>query len=159
MSVPPSPNAFRRHVWPLFQRHRGLLVGALILNGVHGAAIALQNVYPKWLFSRVLEAPNLTTAERWHELAWLVSGYLVVSFVVRMAAWHTGYRMFTWVRERVVFALRGQFFVTSTTSVCVFTAIIPRANCSVICSARHWAMSWDFSNTPRWLCRAPSPRW
>ena len=106
----PSPNAFRRYIWPLFLRDRWLLVGALVLNGVHGAAIALQNVYPKWLFSQVLEAPKLTAAERWGKLGWLVAGYLLVSLVVRMAAWHTGYRMFTWVRERVVFALRGQFF-------------------------------------------------
>jgi subfamily B ATP-binding cassette protein MsbA len=108
--VAPSPNAFRRYIWPLFLRDRWLLVGALVLNGVHGAAIALQNVYPKWLFSQVLEPPALTTAERWQKLGWLIAGYLIISLVVRMAAWHTGYRMFTWVRERVVFALRGQFF-------------------------------------------------
>jgi ABC-type multidrug transport system fused ATPase/permease subunit len=82
----------------------------LLLNGVHGAAIALQNVFPKWLFSQVLEPADLTPAQRWSKLAWLVGGYLVVSLIVRMAAWHAGYRMFTWVRERVVFALRGQFF-------------------------------------------------
>jgi len=104
------PNAFRRHIWPLFLRHRGLLLGALALNGVHGVAIALQNVYPKWLFSQVLEPPDLTTGQRWQRLAWLLAGYLVVSLIVRMAAWHAGYRLFTWTRERVVFALRGQFF-------------------------------------------------
>lgn len=105
-----APSAFRRHVWPLFLRHRWLLVSALVLNGIHGAAIALQNVYPKWLFSQVLEPKDLTTTERWVKLGWLVAGYLAVSLIVRMAAWHTGYRMFTWVRERVVFSLRGQFF-------------------------------------------------
>ena len=105
-----KPNAFLRHVWPLFLRHRWLLVGALLLNGVHGAAIAVQNLYPKWLFSEVLEPADLTSTQRWIRLGWLVGGYLVVSLVVRMAAWHAGYRMFTWVRERVVFALRGQFF-------------------------------------------------
>ena len=110
MAVPSSTNAFQRHVWPLFLRHRGLLIGALLLNGVHGAAIAVQNLYPKWLFSEVLEAKDITTAQRWIQLGWLISGYLAVSLVVRMAAWHAGYRMFTWVRERVVFALRGQFF-------------------------------------------------
>jgi len=110
MPVPAQPNAFHRHVWPLFLRHRWLLLGALLLNGVHGAAIAVQNLYPKWLFSEVLEASTLTTAERWAKLGWLIGGYLLVSLVVRMAAWHAGYRMFTWVRERVVFSLRGQFF-------------------------------------------------
>jgi ABC-type multidrug transport system fused ATPase/permease subunit len=110
MPASPPLNAFRRHVWPLFLRHRWLLLGALVLNGVHGAAIALQNVYPKWLFSQVLEPKELTTPERWIRLSWLVGGYLIVSLLVRMAAWHAGYRMFTWVRERVVFSLRGQFF-------------------------------------------------
>ena len=110
MPAPAPPNAFRRHVWPLFQRHRWLLVGALLLNGVHGAAIAVQNLYPKWLFSEVLQPAELTGAQRWTKLVWLIAGYLAVSLVVRMAAWHAGYRMFTWVRERVVFALRGQFF-------------------------------------------------
>jgi ABC-type multidrug transport system fused ATPase/permease subunit len=110
MAAPSQPNAFRRHVWPLFLRHRWLLLGALLLNGVHGAAIALQNLAPKWLFAEVLEKPGLTTAQRWQKLAWLVAGYLVVSLIVRMAAWHAGYRLFTWTRERVVFALRGQFF-------------------------------------------------
>lgn len=110
MSDSPKPNAFRRHVWPLFLRHRWLLLGALLLNGVHGAAIAIQNLYPKWLFSEVLEPAGLTATQRWIRLGWLVAGYLLVSLVVRMAAWHAGYRMFTWVRERVVFSLRGQFF-------------------------------------------------
>ncbi len=110
MAAPSQPNAFRRHVWPLFLRHRWLLLGALLLNGMHGAAIALQNLAPKWLFAEVLEKPGLTTAQRWQKLAWLVAGYLVVSLIVRMAAWHAGYRLFTWTRERVVFALRGQFF-------------------------------------------------
>jgi ABC-type multidrug transport system fused ATPase/permease subunit len=110
MAQSSSTNAFRRHVWPLFLRDRWLLLGALVLNGVHGVAIALQNVYPKWLFSKVLEPADLTTAQRWIALAWLVGGYLAISLVVRMAAWHAGYRIFTWVRERVVFSLRGQFF-------------------------------------------------
>ena len=105
-----SPSAFRRHIWPLFLRHRWHLVLAFALNGIHGAAITLQNVYPKWLFSQVLEKPDLTNAQRWQNLAWLAGGYLLVSLVVRMAAWHAGYRLFTWARERVVFALRGQFF-------------------------------------------------
>ena len=110
MPAPAQPNAFRRYVWPLFLRDRWLLLGALLLNGIHGSAIAIQNLYPKWLFSEVLEAPKLSATERWMKLGWLIGGYLVVSLIVRMAAWHAGYRMFTWVRERVVFALRGQFF-------------------------------------------------
>lgn len=110
MAAPSIPTAFSRHVWPLFWRDRWLLLAALALNGLHGAAIALQNVAPKWLFSEVLEPAGLSQAERWTRLGWLAAAYLVVSLVARMAAWHAGYRLFTWVRERVVFALRGQFF-------------------------------------------------
>ena len=105
-----SSHSFRRHIWPLLLRHKWYLILAFALNGLHGAAIALQNVYPKWLFSQVLEKPGLTAAQRWQNLLWLAAGYLLVSLIVRMAAWHAGYRLFTWARERVVFALRGQFF-------------------------------------------------
>ena len=110
MPATPFPNAFRRYIWPLFLRYRWLLLGALLLNGIHGAAIALQNLVPKWLFAEVLEKPDLSSTQRWQRLGWLIAGFLVVSLIARMAAWHAGYRLFTWVRERVVFALRGQFF-------------------------------------------------
>ena len=107
---PGAASPFRRHIWPLVIRYRWLLVLAFLLNGIHGAAIALQNLVPKWLFSEVLEAPELSMAERWRKLGWLIAGYLFVSLIARMAAWHAGYRLFTWVRERVVFGLRGNFF-------------------------------------------------
>lgn len=110
MASPRSSSAFRRHVWPLFWHHRWLLLVALFLNGVHGVAIAIQNVTPKWLFSEVLEPTELTVRERLVRLGWLAGAYLAVSIVFRMAAWHWGFRLFTWVREKVVFALRGQFF-------------------------------------------------
>ena len=90
MSAPTPSSAFHRHVWPLFLRHRWLLIGALLLNGLHGAAIALQNLAPKWLFAEVLEKPGLTLAQRWQKLLWLIAGYLVISLIVRMAAWHAG---------------------------------------------------------------------
>lgn len=104
------PSAFRRYVGPLYFRDRWLLLIALVLNGVHGAAIAVQNVTPKWLFSEVIEPEDLNSAERWTRLGWVIAAYLVASLLLRMAAWHAGFRIFTWVRERVVFALRGQFF-------------------------------------------------
>ncbi len=82
----------------------------MLLVGIHGAALALQNAYPKWFFSEVLEPTDLTSAQRWERLVWLCAGYLVVSLILRMAFWHAGYRLFTWAREKVVFHLRGQFF-------------------------------------------------
>jgi hypothetical protein len=55
MSSPVSPisrpSAFRRHVWPLLWQHRLSIGAALVLVGISGAAVAIQNVFPKWLFS------------------------------------------------------------------------------------------------------------
>ncbi len=109
-ATPLPSGAFRRHLWPLLHRHRWPLLSAIILVGMHGAAITLQNVYPKWLFSDVLEPKGIDATERWRRLAWLVAGYLVVSLILRMAVWHTGYRLFTRARERIIFSLRAQFF-------------------------------------------------
>jgi ABC-type multidrug transport system fused ATPase/permease subunit len=109
MSAPAGPNAFRRHVWPVLVRHRWAAAGALVLTGIHGYGVALQNVYLKW-FLDVLETSGLAPEQRWRRIAWLAGGYLVATILIRMACWHLGYRLFTWVRERIVFTLRAQFF-------------------------------------------------
>lgn len=101
---------FRRHVWPLLQRNRGMILGALLLVGVSGGAVAVQNVFPKWLFSFVLDVDDLAAAERWRRLAWLALAYLTITTVARMAFWHLGYRLFTRAREQIIFDLRGLFF-------------------------------------------------
>lgn len=101
---------FRSVLWPLLRRYLWPVLFAMLLVGVHGAAMALQNIYPKWFFSDVLEPDGLAAAERWRRLLWLAAGYLVVSLILRMVLWHIGYRVFTWARERIVFALRQQFF-------------------------------------------------
>ncbi len=106
----PRPSSFRRHVWPLLLRYRWHLIGAVTLVGLSGGAVAVQNVFPKWLFSYVLDVPDLPTAERWRRLVWLALGYLVLTTIVRMAFWHVGYRLFTHARELVVLALRARFF-------------------------------------------------
>ncbi len=82
----------------------------MLLVGLSGGAVAMQNVFPKWLFSYVLDVKELATEERWRRLAWLATGYLVLTSVVRMMFWHVGYRLFTQAREHVIFALRGKFF-------------------------------------------------
>jgi ABC-type multidrug transport system fused ATPase/permease subunit len=102
--------AFVRHVWPLVRRYRWPAAVALVLTSAHGLGIALQNAFPKWFFAYALQAPGLTVAQRWQRVAWLSGFYLVASAIVRMACWHLGYRLFTRVRERIVFALRGHFF-------------------------------------------------
>jgi ABC-type multidrug transport system fused ATPase/permease subunit len=105
-----SGDAFRRHLWPLLWRYRAFIVIALILCGIHGGAMALQNLYPKWFFSEVIDAQGIPPAERWHRVWRLGAVYLAISVVMRMGLWHTGYRFFTWARERIVFDLRCQFF-------------------------------------------------
>jgi ABC-type multidrug transport system fused ATPase/permease subunit len=104
------PRAFRRYLWPLLVRHRWPIIFAVTLTGIHGGAMALQNLYPKWFFAQVIDPPALPAAERWRRVAWLSVGYLAVSVVMRMGFWHLGYRLFTWARERIVFSLRAQFF-------------------------------------------------
>lgn len=114
MSKPPipaaKPSAFTRHVWPLIVTNKWPLILALILVGLSGGAVAVQNVFPKWLFSYVLEARDIDVVERWRRLAWLAVAYLVLTAIVRMAFWHLGYRLFTRARERIVLGLRGKFF-------------------------------------------------
>ncbi len=109
--TPPPPSAaFRNHVRPLLWERRWEIAGAMILVGLSGGAVAVQNVFPKWLFSHVLDVADLATAERWIRLVWLAIGYLVLTAIVRMTFWHLGYRLFTRAREQVIFALRGKFF-------------------------------------------------
>lgn len=103
-------DAFRRHLWPLLRQERLLILGAVTLCGIHGGGMALQNVYPKWFFSDVIEPKDLDPATRWRRVAVLAIGYLAVSVVMRMGFWHVGYRLFTWARERIVFGLRAKFF-------------------------------------------------
>ncbi|HXX67263.1 MAG TPA: ABC transporter ATP-binding protein [Polyangiaceae bacterium] len=102
--------AFRRHLWPLLRRQYVLVLAAVTLCGIHGGAMALQNLYPKWFFAQVIEPQGLGLGERWRRVAMLAVGYLAVSVVMRMGFWHVGYRFFTWARERIVFGLRSKFF-------------------------------------------------
>jgi ABC-type multidrug transport system fused ATPase/permease subunit len=97
-------------LWPLLWRYRWHILAASVLCGIHGGAMALQNLFPKWFFAEVIEAPAIDPAERWRRVAKLGALYLAVSVFMRMGLWHTGYRFFTWARERIVFSLRAQFF-------------------------------------------------
>lgn len=102
--------AFRRYVQPLLVQNRVPLLLAFVLVGLSGSAVAVQNVFPKWLFSYVLEPPDVAAAARWWRLGQLAVIYLFLTAVVRMLFWHLGFRLFTRVREQIVFALRRRFF-------------------------------------------------
>ena len=74
---PPLPSrAFRRYVQPLLSENRWPILLALVLVGVSGGAAAMQNVFPKWLFSHVLQPAGLDLSERWWRLGQLVLIYL-----------------------------------------------------------------------------------
>ncbi len=106
----PVRSPFRRHVWPLILQNRAALFWATVLVGLSGGAVATQNIFPKWLFSYVLDVQDIAVAERWRRLLWLAAGYLVLTVIARMTFWHFGYRLFTRARENIIFALRAKFF-------------------------------------------------
>ena len=91
-------------------RYRWHILAASVLCGVHGGAMALQNLFPKWFFADVIDATGISASERWSRVARLGILYLVISLFMRMGLWHTGYRFFTWAREQIAFNLRAQFF-------------------------------------------------
>jgi ABC-type multidrug transport system fused ATPase/permease subunit len=110
----PAPRAVPNSMWqflrPYVRQYRGPIALALFLNAFHGFAITFQNLTPKYLIDNVMLAPGWTTAERYRYLFWLVTAYLFATIVWRMLVWHCGYRLFTYVRERIVFSLRADFF-------------------------------------------------
>ncbi len=103
-------SSLRAVVWPLLRPYRWWLLGAALLNGLHGVAVSIQNLTPKWLIDDVLVPAELSSGERWRRCLLLGAIYLVVSVLGRMTVWHLGYRIFTRVRENAVLALRAQFF-------------------------------------------------
>ena len=104
-----SPTLWR-FLWPMIRPYRWLVVGALILNAIQGVAVTFQTItMPKYLVDQVLLA-NISSHDRRHRLMWLIIAYLFASIFARMIVWHIGYRMFTFVREKVMFAMRANFF-------------------------------------------------
>lgn len=97
-------------IWPLMWPWRWWVAAALAINVLHGFAITFQTLIPKWLISDVLKPPGYTLSERLTRVLLLALLYLLVSNVGRMLVWHVSYRIFTAVRERMVFALRSYFF-------------------------------------------------
>jgi ABC-type multidrug transport system fused ATPase/permease subunit len=107
----PSTPTLWTFLWPRICPFKGLVAGALILNALHGIAVTFQSTtMPKYLIDDVLLASNISADQRLRRLLWLLAWYLFASIVARMLVWHLGYRMFTFVREKVVFSLRASFF-------------------------------------------------
>jgi ABC-type multidrug transport system fused ATPase/permease subunit len=106
----PEKTPFWRTLWPLIAPHRWLISGALLLNALHGISLTIQTLVPAFLIDHVLMATGITQAQRWHRLTVLIVLYIFASLIGRMLVWHIGYRMFTFVREKVLFGLRANFF-------------------------------------------------
>ncbi len=127
-SAPPdnSDAAARPGIWnllgPLLRPYHKHVAAAVTFNALHGLAITFQIFAAAWLVDWVLrheKGPwfltvvmnglhlNDTLPAR---LIVLAVAYFVVSFFGRMLMWHIGYRIFTWVREQILTALREQFF-------------------------------------------------
>jgi subfamily B ATP-binding cassette protein MsbA len=107
---PLDKTPFWKTLWPLIKPYKWLTLGALFLNALHGVSLAFQWAMPKYLIDQVLLATGISQTQRWHRLAWLVAAYVFASIIGRMIVWHIGYRMFTFVREKVLFGLRANFF-------------------------------------------------
>jgi len=109
-------------IGPLLRPYLGHLAAATTLNALHGFAITFQIFAAAWLVDWVLrheKAPwFLSLAMRAlrledvlpARLAVLSTAYFLVSVFGRMLTWHAGYRIFTWVRERMLTVMREQFF-------------------------------------------------
>jgi len=114
LSTPSTPPPARTSIWvflrPYTRPFRGLIFLALFLSAFHGLAITFQNLVPKYLIDNVLLAPGLSGPQRYHRVLLLILFYLATAIVFRMLVWHLGYRVFTYVREKVLFALRADFF-------------------------------------------------
>lgn len=108
--IPARPLSLRSVILPLLRPYRWWLAGAVALQVIHGAALSIQTLTPKWLIDDILNRRDLAPERQWMLFAGLAAIYLVLSLVCRMLFWHLSYRLFTTVRERTVLALRAQFF-------------------------------------------------
>ncbi|MEI8352125.1 MAG: hypothetical protein WCG36_07420, partial [bacterium] len=107
---PSRPLSLRGVILPLLRPYRWWLAGAVALQVIHGAALSIQTLTPKWLIDDILNRRDIAPERQWMLFAGLAAIYLVLSLVCRMLFWHLSYRLFTTVRERTVLALRAQFF-------------------------------------------------
>ena len=106
----PPPSSLRSVILPLLWPHRAALSLALCLQFIHGLALTVFTLAPKWLIDDVITPTDISRQRQWALFAVMALVYLVVSIVFRMLFWHLGYRIFTAVREQAVLALRAQFF-------------------------------------------------
>jgi ABC-type multidrug transport system fused ATPase/permease subunit len=105
-----KPPSMWSMLWPRVKQYKWLILIAIGLNAIHGVAISWQTLLSKYIIDDVVLKEGLSLAQRWNKLTWLIVGYMLISLIGRMAVWHAGYRIFTYVRERVLLKMRLQFF-------------------------------------------------
>jgi ABC-type multidrug transport system fused ATPase/permease subunit len=104
------PRSMLAVLWPLARPYRGWIILAVILNAIHGIAMSVQTLLPTYILDHVMLDKSLSSRQAYILLFELLGLYLVSTIFMRMLMWHLSYRIFTRVRERVVFELRSQFF-------------------------------------------------
>jgi ABC-type bacteriocin/lantibiotic exporter with double-glycine peptidase domain len=107
--VPEKVN-FWRFIWPFMKDYRWSVLAALLLNAAHGISFAFQTIAPAYLIDDIILAKGIAMQQRIHRLVVLLTLYMVASVFGRMLVWHMGYRIFTYVREKVLLNIRATFF-------------------------------------------------
>jgi len=108
--APARSATLRSVIVPLLWPHRGSLAFATGLQVIHGLALTVFTLAPKWLIDDVVTRTDIDHHRQWTLFAIMAVVYLVISNVFRMLFWHISYRIFTSVREKSVLSLRAQFF-------------------------------------------------
>ncbi|MBL8992309.1 MAG: ABC transporter ATP-binding protein, partial [Spirochaetia bacterium] len=94
---------------PVLRPWRWHLTAGVVINAAHGIGMTFQIFIGTWLIDWVLKA-DVVEAQKWIRVFFLAVAWLVASIFARMLTWHVGYRILTWVRERMLLDLRARFF-------------------------------------------------
>jgi ATP-binding cassette subfamily B protein/subfamily B ATP-binding cassette protein MsbA len=101
----------------ILRPYRGRLLVALLLNFVHGFAVAWQTMATKYVIdaaSGETAGGTTDTATRFTAVLAVVGLYLAVSVVGKMTLWHLGFRVWSRIREELLRDLRSRLFRHAT---------------------------------------------
>ncbi|HEY0793330.1 MAG TPA: ABC transporter ATP-binding protein, partial [Chthoniobacterales bacterium] len=65
---------------------------------------------PRYLVDDVIRPSGIPPMQRIQRLCLLMAIYLVAALGIRMGAWFASYKIFTYIREKILFELRSKFF-------------------------------------------------
>lgn len=104
----PKPSPWQT-LWPVVRPWRWYILAGILINAIHGVGLTFQIFSGTYFIDWVLKAP-VEDGEKWKRVGLLAGGYVLAAAVVRMLSWHLGFRILTWVREKMVLDLRARFF-------------------------------------------------